>query len=379
MTETITHDELQELKQSVRGFLERHSTIADVRRLMGSEEGFDASVWDAFAEQLAFPSLTIPEEYGGAGFGPVAQGIAMEEIGRSLLVAPVLSSSVAATNVILSSDDEQAKAELLPPLAEGTARGTLAVVEQTWEQGSSAPTTVAVLDSDGTWKLTGAKHRVLDGGTATFFVVTAQTADGIGLFVVDRDASGVSTTDVPTVDLTRSCASVGFAAAPAVALGTTGSAPRAFSAAMDLTAIALAAEQVGAAQGALDLTVAYMKLRHQFGRPIGSFQALKHRCADLHGAIETARAVTSAALRATESGDRRRVSILAPLAKTRSWDVLDTVSAQCIQLQGGMGFTWEVDAHLYFKRARGNQYVFGDPTALRESAAGSLGLLRSAS
>lgn len=371
--ETATVDELEGLRESVRGFLGRHSDSAAVRRLMETEDGFDESVWLELANQLGMQGMVIPEPYGGAGFSTVEQGVGIEEMGRALFSSPYLSSSVAATNAILHSGDESAKEDFLPALSSGETRATLAVAERTWKQGLEHPAAQAVAVGER-WLITGLKSLVVDGSSSDVLIVTAATPNGTSMFTVDADGPGVERSALPVVDMTRRLSSVVLTAAPARMIGAEGNAGKVLDRAMNLTIAALAAEQVGAADGCLEMVVGYLKIREQFGRLLGSFQALKHRCADLLVEIETARALAQAALSAGAREDWGQLATLAALAKVRSWDVLAKASAENVQLHGGIGFTWAIDAHLYFKRAQGNQFLFGDPTTYRERAAADIGL-----
>lgn len=371
--EAVSYEELEGLRDSVRGFLARRSDSAEVRKLMDTDEGFDEKVWLEAANQLGLQALTIPEEFGGAGFSVIEQGVALEEIGRSLYVAPFMSSSVAATNVVLYSDDDAAKEEFLPELASGEFRATLAIGERSWEQGVEHPSATAIVAGEG-WRLTGDKTLVLDGSTATAFIATAATPNGTSLFIVEATADGVETTALPVIDLTRKLSNVSFTASPARLLGAEGAADEILARAMDLTVAALAAEQVGAADRALEITIEYLKVREAFGRVLASFQALKHRCADMVVQVETARALTNSAIAAGAREDWEELSRLSAMAKARSWDVLEFVASEAVQLHGGVGFTWAFDPHLYFKRAKGNQFLFGDLTTYRETAAAQIGL-----
>jgi alkylation response protein AidB-like acyl-CoA dehydrogenase len=215
---------------------------------------------------------------------------------------------------------------------------------------------------------------VLDGGTADLILVTASTLRGVGLFAVDGSAPGLARAAQPVLDLTRKQAHVTFADTPARLVGVEGEAPAALARATDLSISALAAEQVGGAQRCLEMIVDYLKVRVQFGRLLGSFQALKHRCADLVVEIESARAIAAAAAEAAAAGDWSRLSTFAALAKADCSEAFAHASAENIQLHGGIGYTWEHDAHLYFKRARASQYLFGEPSRYREQAAFSFGL-----
>lgn len=373
MTSAVTSAELDSLRESVRGFLGRYSPVGEVRRLMSTPDGFDPGVWASLAAQLGVPGLTIPESFDGAGFGPVEQAVVAQEAGRSLLCAPFLSSSVLATNVLLQAGSDSAQARYLPELASGRLRATAAFAEREWEQGMRHPDTTALAVGDG-WVITGTKRQVLDGATAELFLVTASTAEGTRLFAVPAGAEGVAAAEVPTMDQTRKMASVEFSSAVASLVSVADDPGVPVRRAMDLTVTALAAEQAGAAGRCVELIVEYLKVREQFGRPLGSFQALKHRCADLVTEVECALAVAEAAAVAGAGKDWALLSALAGSAKVACSEAFAHASAECVQLHGGIGFTWEHDAHLYFKRARASQFLFGASGGYRERVAVSLGL-----
>jgi alkylation response protein AidB-like acyl-CoA dehydrogenase len=370
VTAAVTEDELASLRESVRGFLGRHSPVTEVRRLMSTVDGYDPAVWGSLASQLGVTGLTIPESYGGAGFGPVEQSVVAQEAGRSLLCAPLLSSAVAATNVLLRAGPAVAQARWLPSLASGELRATAAFAERGWEQGMRAPDTTALAVGDQ-WVVTGLKRQVLDGGTAGLYLVTARTADGVRLFAV---SAGVTTTEVRTMDQTRKMADVVFSEAPASLVGVDADPGEQLRRATDLTITALAAEQAGAAGRCVEMIVSYLTVREQFGKPLGMFQALKHRCANLFTEVECARAVAEAAAVAGSASDWSLLSALAGAAKVACSEAFAHASAECVQLHGGIGFTWEHDAHLYFKRARASQYLFGSLGGYREQVASAIGL-----
>lgn len=373
MSEISTVQELEEFRQSMRGFLGRRADMKTVRVVMDTTAGFDEVAWSEAASQVGLQALVIPESFDGAGFTAAEQAIAMEELGGALAVGPYLSSAVLATNLIVQSSDEPLKQQLLPELASGELRLAAALAERSWQQGVERPA-VRAYSSGNEWNLSGVKNLVLDGSSADGFIVSAVAADGASLFFVDGAAPGITRALLPTVDLTRRLSTVEFASTPARLIGAEGSAAPVLERAINLTVAALASEQVGSAARALQITVDYLKVREQFGRPLASFQALKHRAADMLVEIETARAIANAAALAGALENWTELATLAALAKTRSWEVLDDVSAQAVQLHGGVGFTWDFDPHLYFKRARGNQFLFGDLTSYRERVTAALGL-----
>ncbi|HWC40314.1 MAG TPA: acyl-CoA dehydrogenase family protein [Acidimicrobiales bacterium] len=365
-------EEQEELRRSVRRFLDDKSPISEVRRLMETTEGYDPAVWAQMGSQLGLQGLAIPEEHGGSGFTYVELIVVLEEMGRSLLCAPYFSTVALAANAILTSGDDAAKKELLPGIATGDTIATLAFTEDNgrWDEGGI--TTAAARAGDG-WTLDGHKMFVLDGHVANLLVVAARTPAGLSLFAVDDNAQGLTRTPLATMDQTRKQARLELSGTPARLIGADGGASAGLSKTLDLAAVALAAEQVGGAQRCLDMSVAYAKERVQFGRPIGSFQAIKHKCADMLLEVESAKsAAYYAGWAAAEASDE--LPVVASLAKAYCSDAYFHAAAENIQIHGGIGFTWEHDAHLYFKRAKSSELLLGDPTYHREQLAQRIGL-----
>jgi alkylation response protein AidB-like acyl-CoA dehydrogenase len=364
--------EQEELRASVRRFLADRAPIGAVRSLMETTDGLDRAVWQQAGEQLGLQGIAIPEEYGGAGFSFAEQAIVLEELGAALYGGPYLASAVLAATALMASGDEAAKKAYLPGIAGGEVIGTLAFTE---EDGSWDPDAIrmsAVSDGDG-WRLDGRKSFVLDGHTADLILAVARTGDALSLFAVAAGAAGLTATPLPTLDQTRKLARLDFESVPATLVGTNGGGAAILARVLDVAAIAQAAEQLGGAQRALDMAVSYAKVRHQFGRPIGSFQAIKHRCADLLLEVESLRsAVQYAAAAVGENSDE--VPVVASLVKAYASDVYFHVAAENIQIHGGIGFTWEHDAHLYFKRAKASELFLGDATYHREHLATRIGL-----
>lgn len=365
-------DEQDELRRTVRAFLADTSPETETRRLMETPDGFDRALWRRMGTELGLQGLAVPEEYGGAGCGPVEVGVVMEELGRALVCTPFLSSAVLATTTLLRSDDEDARKRLLPGLASGELVGTLALTEDSarWD---ATGVQLNARASEGRWLLTGHKMFVLDGATADVVLTVARTDDGIGVFWVDGDATGLTRTPLPTMDPTRRQARLDYDDVPATRLRTHGDGWELVSQVLDRAAVALAAEQVGVASRALDMAVEYAKVRHQFGRPIGSFQAVKHLLADVLLEVESARAAAHFALLAAE-GEGPDLPAVASLAKAFCSDACLQATEQNIQVHGGIGFTWEHPAHLYLKRAKTSQLLFGDPAFHRELLARHIGL-----
>ncbi|WP_328315862.1 acyl-CoA dehydrogenase family protein [Streptomyces sp. NBC_00388] len=341
-------EEHQELRTAVRSLLARH-------------EG--AAAWGPLTRQIGAAGLAVPEEHGGAGCGPVEVHVVMEELGRVLAPLPYLGSAVLATQALLAAGDT----ELLPVLADGRATGTLA-----WaENGSWCPEDVhaRAVHGPGGWRITGVKEHVLDGAGAGVLLVVARTDAGLALFHVPPESGGVTRTALTTMDLTRPQATLSFDGAEARAVG--GDAGQALARVRDLACTALAAEQVGAAERCLEITVAHVKDRVQFGRPIGSFQAVKHRLADAFVRVESARSAALGASWAAADGSPD-LPRYAAVAKSVCSEAFSAVAGEMIQLHGGIGITWEHDAHRYFKRAHGSAQLLGSPARHRGRMAESV-------
>ncbi|MFF9506591.1 acyl-CoA dehydrogenase family protein [Streptomyces sp. NPDC014724] len=350
-------EEQEELRSAVRSLLTRH-------------EGAEA--WRPLTEQIGVAGLAVPEDYGGAGGGARDVHVLMEELGRSLSPLPFLGSAVLTAGALLATGDKAACERLLPGLAEGGSVGTLA-----WaEQGSWDPEAIraeAVPGPGGTWRVTGTKEHVLDWPRLDVLLVAARTAAGVSLFDVAVEAAGAHRAPVVTMDSTRSQAQWVLDDAEAQLIGVDGDGGRSLAQVRDLACAALAAEQVGAAGRCLELTVAYARDRVQFGRPIGSFQAVKHRLADAYVLVESAR---SAALGAAFAADQDPGALprAAAVAKSVCSEAFSAVAGEMIQLHGGIGITWEHDAHRYFKRAHGAGELFGSAARHRARLAAGLGL-----
>ena len=370
-------EEQEELRQTVRRFLEDKSPVSEVRRLMETTDGYDRAVWTQMGQELGLQSLHIPEENGGQGFSFVELGIVFEEMGRVLVCAPYYATVALATNAILNAGDDAARKDLLPGIASGETIATLAFTEPNGRWDASGIEMVAKESGDG-YTLDGTKMFVIDGHTANLIVVVARLEgtsddDGIGFFAVDGDASGVTRTALATMDQTRKQARLDFSGVAAKPLGSPGSAWPAMSKTLDQAAVCLCNEMVGGGQFVLDMSVEYAKERVQFGRPIGSFQAIKHKCADMLLEVESAKsAAYYASWAATE--DNEELPVVASLAKAYCSDAYFHAAAENIQIHGGIGFTWEHDAHLYFKRAKSSEILLGDATYHRELLAQRIGI-----
>ena len=365
-------EEQEELRKTVRSFLDQKSPETEVRRLMETDEGYDPAVWKQMGEQLGLQGLIVPEEFGGSGYSYVELGVVLEEMGRALLCAPYFSTVVLAGNTLLHSGDDAAKKDYLPGIASGETIATLAFTEPSGKWDEAGITMEATKKGDG-WVLNGTKSFVLDGATASLILVAARTGKGVSLFGVEGDASGLTRTALSTMDQTRKQAKLEFNGTPARLIGTEGDGWKTLSTVLDLAAVALAAEQVGGAQKVLDMSVEYAKVRIQFGRPIGSFQAIKHKCADMLLEVESAKSAAYYGMWcASEMNDE--LPSVASLAKAYCSEAYFHSAAENIQIHGGIGFTWEHPAHLYFKRAKSSELLFGDPTYHRELLAQRIGI-----
>ena len=370
-------EEQEELRRTVRQFLEAKSPSPEVRRLMETAEGYDEAVWKQMGQELGLQGLHIPEEYGGQGFSFVELGMVLEEMGRVLLCAPYYSTVVLAANAILNAGTDAQKQAPLPSIAAGESIATLAFTEPNGKWDASGITMEATPSGDG-YALNGTKMFVIDGHTADRIVVVARLAgtsgeEGISFFSVAGDAAGLTRTALSTMDMTRKQAKLEFSNVQAEALGDPGKGWAALSKTLDQAAVGLANEMVGGAQLVLDMSVEYAKVRVQFGRPIGSFQAIKHKCADMLLEVESSKsAAYYAAWAAAE--DNEELPVVASLAKAYCSDAYFHCAAENIQIHGGIGFTWEHDAHLYFKRAKSSEILLGDATYHRELLAQRIGM-----
>ena len=362
------------IRDSARAFLADNSPSAAVRKSMETALGYDRTLWERVAGELGWPGVAIAEEHGGLGLGWGEVALLMEEMGASLFCSPYLATVCLASAAITAAGSEAQKAEWLPAIAAGSLTAALAY-------GAAGGTKVEAKRDGSGFVLDGAARFVVDGASADLLLVAARNPDsagetGMSLFALTPDTAGVVRTPLPTLDQTRRQAEIAFTGArvPATALiGAEGDGGRIVSRALDLGAVALAAEQAGGARRCLDITVAYLKERVQFGRTIGSFQAIKHRCADMMVQVESATNAAHAAAEAADSGDPE-FPLLASMAKAYCSDAFYACAAESIQLHGGVGFTWEYDPHLYFKRARASAALLGNARQHRERIAAGLEL-----
>lgn len=374
------NEEQEALRTSAQSFLAEHSSSEKVRQAMVSEAGYDPDLWRRIGTEMGWPAVVIPEEYGGLGLGPVELVALMEEMGAALLCSPFFSSVCLAGGAILAGASEEQKAEVLPGIAAGETTATVAYTEPNGLWGADA-IEATVHSEGGEFVLNGTKTFVLDGGSASLLVVAVRKEgsrgrQGTSLFLVPSDTPGVTAVGLPTVDQTRRQGRIELrdVRLPAASLlGGEGEGWPILSCAIDGALVALAAEQLGGAQRCLDATVAYAKERVQFGRPIGSFQAIKHKCADMLVLVESARSAVYYAAAAQAEGDPE-LPTLASLAKAYCSDAYFRCAAESIQIHGGVGFTWEYDVHLYFKRAKSSETLLGDAQFHRERIARQIGL-----
>jgi alkylation response protein AidB-like acyl-CoA dehydrogenase len=367
-----TAEDREELRRTIRRFLEQRSDESAVRALMEDATGYDPAVWRQMADQ-GLQGLAIPEEYGGSGFGFADLCVVFGETGRSLLPSPLFATAALAATALLEAGDEDAKKAYLPSLASGETIATLAVSEGHGGWDADAVTLRASAAPGGGWQLSGVKRFVLDAHVADLILVAARGDDGISLFAVERGASGLDVQVELTMDLTRKLARVELDATPARLIAVAGQAWPALRRTLRIAAVALAAEQVGGAEYALETTVKYAKTRFQFGRPIGSFQAVKHKLANVLVEVENARSAALEAARAVEENDPD-LELAASVAKSYCSDAYFHAAAEMVQIHGGIGFTWEHSAHLYFKRAKSSQFLLGSPGYHRELVGSAIGL-----
>jgi alkylation response protein AidB-like acyl-CoA dehydrogenase len=356
--------EQEEFRSNLRRFLADKSPTKDVRRLMETEAGYDRAQWRKLNAELGLTAVRIPEAYDGQGFGFGELGIVLEEMGRALVCAPYFSTAVLATGAILNAGTEAQKKALLPAIASGETVATLAWVEDdgSWD---AEGTTLKATSSEGGWKLDGHKSFVLDGHTADLIVVLARAPKGLTLFTVAGNAAGLTRRALKVMDPTRKAARLEFKSVEATLLGEVGAASGPFARTMDEAAICLANEMVGGAERLREDALAYARMRMQFGRPIASFQSMKHKQADMLVDVELAKSAAYYAAAALDEGDND-IPAVACLAKAQASEAYLQTAIHAIQIHGGIGFTWDNDTHLWFKRAKSSEVLLGDATHHRE-------------
>ena len=373
------NDEQEALAESAKRFLQEKAGCEAALQVMETDQGFDEAVWDTMASELGWTALTIPEAYGGYGLGYTDLIPLLEAMGRHMLCSPFFSSICMGANSILEAGTEEQKTKWLPEIAAGTSRATLAFTEAggTWCADDIQATYTR---TDEGFVINGTKHYVLDGHTAHLIIVAARAEGstgekGISLFVLNPASQGLSIHAIKNLDPTRKQANITLDNTPLTFSAQLGGQDLDWSIVqriLDLAGVALSLEQVGCAERCLQTAVDYAKIRTQFNRPIGSFQAIKHKCADMLVLVESARsAAWFAAWSATQP---EGLADAASQAQSYCSDALYNCAAESIQIHGGIGFTWEHEAHLYFKRAQSSKVLLGTPETHRERIAQMLEL-----
>lgn len=360
------------LRTTVRRFLADNVPLTRVRELMASEEAFDPAIWRGIAD-LGVTGLAVPEEYGGEGYGMQELCYVFEECGRALLPGPLLATLGLVLPVLLASDDKEAQASYLPGIAAGTTKATLGWISPGGGWNSAGQSVTASQGGGGRWTLSGSTEIVLNGMDADLVLVVAGQGPESMMVAIDPKDDGIARTGSPSLDQTRHLASFEFRDARCVPIGQVGDGERLLSVALDYANVLLSAEMVGGTQACLDMSVDYAKIREQFGRPIGSFQAIKHKCAEMLVGLEGARAATYYAAWAAAENPAE-LPVVASLAKAVAAESYFRAAAENVQIHGGIGFTWEHDAHLYLKRAKTSSMLFGDVGAYRRQLADRIGL-----
>jgi alkylation response protein AidB-like acyl-CoA dehydrogenase len=368
------NEEQELLRNTARKFFENECGSDTVRRLMETPEGISAELWKKLAEQ-GWLGLIYPEPYDGMGLGLVDLVVLMEEMGRAVAPGPYFSTVLLGGLAILEAGGDAQRKEWLPRIAAGDRRVALAWMEPSAQLGPAGVTLTAV-EKAGRYTLTGTKLFVHDAHTADALVVAARTrpgagAEGVSLFLLPKGARGLEVTLLPTMDQTRKLCEVVLSDVTVGAdalLGVAGAGWPPLARVLDRATVALCAEMCGGAQKVLDMTVEYAKIRQAFGRPIGSYQGVKHRAADMLVDVENSKSITYYAAWALDEGSPE-APLAVSMAKAYVSDAYRRVAAAGIQLHGGIGFTWEHDLHLYFKRAKGSEFTFGDATHHRERVA----------
>ncbi len=361
--------EQEEFRSNLRRFLTDRAPTKEVRRLMETDVGWEGAGWRALNAELGLTAVRIPEAYGGHGFGFGEHCIVLEEMGRSLLCAPYFATTVLAAGAILNAGTEGQKQALLPGIASGDTIATLASTEASgsWE---AAATTLTATPSGASYRLNGHKSFVLDGHTADLIVVLARAPGttgeaGLSFFTVAGHAAGLSRRALKVMDPTRKLARLEFQDVEASLLGEADAAAAPFNRTMTEAAVCLANEMVGGAERLREDALAYAMMRMQFGRPIASFQSMKHKQADMLLEVELAKSAAYYAAAALDDGDAD-VAATASLAKACASDTYMQTAIHAIQIHGGIGFTWDNDTHLWFKRAKSSEVLFGDASHHRE-------------
>ncbi|OCB24368.1 acyl-CoA dehydrogenase [Mycobacterium malmoense] len=356
-------NERQQLAQSVRAACLRLSPEGRVRALAydGGEphRGFDAELWRVLCGQVGVAAIGLPERCGGAGYGATALGVVAHELGRSLACVPFVASAVLATSLLLAVDDPEAD-DRVSALSEGTRTAAAALTEDggLWHRDRVS---VSAVHASAGWTISGVVRHVVHGGSADDLIIVALAGDELALFILDARTHGVTISKERVLDGTRPMATLTFTSAPATRLSSATSVEDVVSGSVDLALAVLSAEQVGACERVLEIATDYARTREQFSRPIGSFQAIKHKCADMLLDLELARSASQAALDAHDVGPVDESAWRASMAKAMCSESLRNAAHANVQIHGGIGFTWEDSAHLYLRRARTDEVLFGKP------------------
>lgn len=362
----VLNREQQELRSGIRKFVAEHSPADRIRQVMDSPDGFDRDLWRRMAGELGLAGLVVPERLGGSGAGHVERSVVAEELGRALVPTPFLASAVLAVDTLLALDDAEARSELLPELVTGEviaavaggALGSRDEVTASWRGGN--------------WVLDGRTTPVVAGDVADVVLVHARTEQGGAWFLISGGAAGLTRTPLRTLDPTRRLARLDFTAAPGRALST--SDPEAVLAKVnDQAAVALVADSVGGMQRVLEMTSDYAKVRVQFGRAIGSYQGVKHACAEMYCACEQAYSMVRQAAWVADN-DPAQLPLAAAGAQVFLSPAYFQTAANTVELHGGIGYTWEHDAHLYYKRAKTSELLLGSADRQRARLADLLGI-----
>ncbi len=374
-------EEQDMLRQAARDFLQEHCPITFVRQMMEDDRGYSAEMWKSMAD-LGWLGLAFPENYGGQGLGFVDLTVILEEMGAALLPSPFLSTVLLAGQTILMGGSEAQKQAYLPKIAHGSLIATLAMTEPSGRFDAEGVTEVKATPTGDGFVLSGTKLFVPDAQIADLMVVAARTKEsgdksfGISLFLVDSKAAGVTTTLLKTMDQTRKQCEVVFhnvAVKRDQVLGMLDMGWPILHKVLSIATAALCSEMVGGAQRVLDISVNYAKERVQFGRPIGSFQAIKHKCSEMMMQVESAKSAAYYAAWAVDE-DVPEAPLAISMAKAYCSDAYRYTAGEGIQVHGGIGFTWEHDMHLYFKRAKYSEFTFGDASYHRELVAQEINL-----
>jgi alkylation response protein AidB-like acyl-CoA dehydrogenase len=356
--------EQDEFRSNLRRLLADRSPTTEVRRLMETESGYDRDGWRSIDDALGLTALRIPEAYGGYGLTFGDQGIVLEEMGRALLCAPYFATAVLAAGAIINAGGEAEKEALLPGIASGDTTATLAWVEDNgrWDAEGTALTAT---QAGGDFVLDGHKSYVVDGHTADLIVVLARAPRGLSLFTVDGNVGGLTRRSLKSMDPTRKFARLEFSRVAARPLGATGQAAAPFERTLIEATACLANEMVGGADRLREDALAYAMMRMQFGKPIASFQSMKHKHADMLLDVELAKSAAYYAAASLDEGDADLAASV-HLAKALASDAYIQTAIHAVQIHGGIGFTWDNDTHLWFKRAKSSEVLLGDAAYHRE-------------